>query len=125
MGSLCLILITRQPAPPVKMVAHTGAPRNTAAGGDSASVGLVPAPSALPTRWCVPFCLPGDACPSCASLFARNRPRARPGIPGAALQPARSAAHLRGALSLAWPGCVLSACSWAALTLTATLNLES
>lgn len=45
--------------------------------------------------------------------------------PGAVLQPERSAAHLRGAFTVAWPGCVLSACSWAALTLTATLNLES
>lgn len=48
MGSLCLILITRQPAPPVKMVAYARAPRSTAAGGDLASVKLAPAPSALP-----------------------------------------------------------------------------
>lgn len=57
MGSLCLILITRQPAPPVKMVAHARAPHSTVAGGDSVSVRLALAPSALPTLWCVPFAL--------------------------------------------------------------------
>lgn len=48
-------------------------------------------------------------------MWASSLPRALPGLgPGAVVQ-----------LAAAWPGCVRRRCSWAALTLTATLNLES
>lgn len=52
-----MILITRQPAPPVKMVAYARAPRSTAAGEDLASVRLAPASSALPGLRPMPFAL--------------------------------------------------------------------
>lgn len=88
------------------------------AGGDSASIRLA---LCSPHTLVGAFCLTVVLSPSRASIRLRQEPSPR--RPGS--KPRRSAAHLRGALTLAWPGCVPSACSWAALALTATLNLES